>query len=138
MNGNTISVSITCEDRSQRDSQAGAISLKPWEAREPVHKTVDGTRTFGTLSACFSGDDPREEAGDMEVKQPSATFPGFRHIHRGLLPGESIPRRPTLLEQLQALGGSSVTTTPPVDEPVEESSDNLDGEEEEEEWSELS
>jgi len=30
-------------------------------------------------------------------------YDGFRHIHRALLPGESPPRLPTLLEQLQVL-----------------------------------
>jgi len=31
------------------------------------------------------------------------TFHEFRHLHRTLLPGESLPRLPTLLEQLQVL-----------------------------------
>ena len=33
-------------------------------------------------------------------------FHGFRHIHRALLAGESLPRLPTLLEQLQVLRGA--------------------------------
>jgi len=31
------------------------------------------------------------------------TFHEVRHLHRTLLPGESLPRFPTLLEQLQVL-----------------------------------
>ncbi|MGH8700841.1 MAG: hypothetical protein ACREVR_06640 [Burkholderiales bacterium] len=31
------------------------------------------------------------------------TFQEFRHMHRALLPGESLPRLPTLLERLQVL-----------------------------------
>jgi len=68
----------------------------------------------------------------MEIKQPSATFPGFRHIHRTLLPGESVPRCPTLLEQLQALRGSTVSPAPEAEEQAPEIEDGH-----EDEWSEI-
>ena len=74
----------------------------------------------------------------MDIKQPSATtFPGFRHIHRTLLPGESLPRRPTLLEQLEALRGSSVSAALVTEENVPEDLSEIE-EEQDEEWSEIS
>jgi len=70
----------------------------------------------------------------MEIKQPSAaTYPGFRHIHRTLLPGESVPRVPTLVEQLQAMGASAECETP-QDYAAESEVD----EEYDEEWPEMS
>ncbi len=74
----------------------------------------------------------------MEIKQPnSTTFPGFRHIHRTLLPGESLPPRPTLLEQLEALRGSTTSATSATEEDVPENLSELE-EEQDEEWSEIS
>ncbi len=74
----------------------------------------------------------------MDIKQPNATtFPGFRHIHRTLLPGESLPPRPTLLEQLEALRGSSASAAPVTEENVPEDLSEIE-EEQDEEWSEIS
>ena len=65
----------------------------------------------------------------MDIKQPSATFPGFRHIHRTLMPGETIPRPQTLLEQLQALGGSAMNEVVVAEEEILEAAEDHDDEE---------
>jgi len=111
------------------------------EARVDVKDFALGTHTATPPDAsrhnfCISRvAAPTTGDGVMEIKQPSAaTFPGFRHIHRTLLPGECLPTRPTLLEQLQALSGPSSYSAP------EENVAETDVEEEEldEEWSEMS
>jgi hypothetical protein len=43
----------------------------------------------------------------MKTNLPTAmTFHEFHRVHRALRPGESLPRLPTLLEQLQVLRGA--------------------------------
>jgi hypothetical protein len=74
----------------------------------------------------------------MEIKQPSATFPGFRHIHRGLLPGESIPRVPTLIEQLQALSGSAMHADTEAEAQDDDEATLVEESEDDEEWVEAS
>ena len=74
----------------------------------------------------------------MEIKQPNATtFPGFRHIHRTLLPGEALPARPTLLEQLEALRGATGSAANITEEELSENLSEVE-EEQDEEWSEIS
>ena len=40
------------------------------------------------------------------LRPQAMTFHEFHHVHRALRPGESLPRLPTLLEQLQVLRGA--------------------------------
>lgn len=66
----------------------------------------------------------------MQTKVPSQmTFHEFHRLHRALLPGESPPRLPSLLEQLLQLRGSSLRATPAADEHSVEPQEGHDEEE---------
>jgi hypothetical protein len=107
------------------------------EVREELHTGYGHAALIGTLSASFLADQPQgREDSSMDIKQPSATFPGFRHIHRSLMPGETIPRAPTLLEQLQALGNTSGMADQAIEE-EEVASEVIAEEQDEEEWPEV-
>ncbi len=50
-----------------------------------------------------------------------------RRTHRELLPGESLPRLPTLLEQLQLLRGARLGPAPATQDNLPEAGDGHDG-----------
>ena len=65
----------------------------------------------------------------MKANPPTAmTFHEFHRVHRALRPGESLPRLPTLLEQLQVLRGAPLrpTAAAQVDAPEPEESHDED------------
>jgi hypothetical protein len=63
----------------------------------------------------------------MKTDLPTATtFHEFRHVHRALLPGESLPRLPTLLEQLQVLRRTPMRPAAAAEENAPEPEASLD------------
>jgi hypothetical protein len=68
-----------------------------------------------------------------EFLPTTMTFHESRHVHRGLLPGESLPRLPTLVEQLQVLRSALLRPADATEENTPEPEEGHD-----EEWPESS
>lgn len=117
-------------------SSNAALPIAGCAVRERLHTRAGHAGNIGMLSASLPEQYEQWERSNVDLKQPSATFPGFRHLHRSLMPGETIPRAPTLLEQLQALRSSSSKAEPAAEEQSADAA--LVEDQDDEEWSEVS